>query len=109
MSEASDIRLAMARLSLVVLVAAACTGGGHRDAKSPVAPTVAESSSAPASKPLASSPGTGPAPSSSSSTSVPLVGPEGGPVPAGLRLADLSFVSDQLGWALGTAPCRRAP
>jgi len=35
--------------------------------------------------------------------------PVGGPVPAGFRAVDLSWISNQDGWALGTAPCAVAP
>ena len=37
------------------------------------------------------------------------VGPVGGPVPAGFRAVDLTWVSTDQGWALGTAPCAQAP
>jgi hypothetical protein len=39
----------------------------------------------------------------------PDASPVGGPVPAGFRVADLSFVTTRLGWALGTAPCSHRP
>ena len=35
--------------------------------------------------------------------------PVGGPVPAGFTVHDLTFVSDNEGWALGTAPCSSRP
>jgi hypothetical protein len=35
--------------------------------------------------------------------------PPGGPVPAGFRIADLSFVGTHEGWAVGTAPCTHKP
>lgn len=41
-------------------------------------------------------------------TAVP-VGPLVGPVPAGFRAVDLTWVSADEGWALGTAPCAKAP
>jgi hypothetical protein len=39
----------------------------------------------------------------------PGTGPAGGPVPAGFHPYDLTWVSSQTGWALGTAPCATAP
>lgn len=53
--------------------------------------------------PSASSSGTfqGTAPESSA--------PTGGPVPAGFRGYDLTWISPDQGWALGTAPCASAP
>jgi photosystem II stability/assembly factor-like uncharacterized protein len=41
-------------------------------------------------------------------TSAP-AGPVGGPVPAGFRAVDLTWVSTDQGWALGTAPCAQTP
>ena len=35
--------------------------------------------------------------------------PAGGPVPAGFRAVDLTWVSTDIGFALGTAPCATAP
>jgi photosystem II stability/assembly factor-like uncharacterized protein len=35
--------------------------------------------------------------------------PPGGPVPAGFRVQDLTFVGTRDGWALGTAPCSHRP
>jgi hypothetical protein len=66
--------------------------------------------SAPApSKPSATSK---PAPSKSSGTGSPAAQgalPPGGPVPAGFRAVDLTWVSTDIGFALGTAPCTTAP
>ncbi|HJQ03178.1 MAG TPA: hypothetical protein VJ851_16395 [Jatrophihabitans sp.] len=57
-----------------------------------------------------------PAPSPSGSTSTtPTVSPTqtavpvGGPVPDGFRAVDLTWVSTDQGWALGTAPCIQEP
>ncbi len=48
-----------------------------------------------------------PAATASAAPSTPAtVGP---PVPAGFTGADLTFVSDTRGWALGSAPCRQEP
>jgi photosystem II stability/assembly factor-like uncharacterized protein len=60
---------------------------------------------------------TSPAPSSpapsnsapSTPTSGTAAGPKGGPVPAGFRGYDLTWVSNDLGWALGSAPCGNPP
>lgn len=46
------------------------------------------------------------------STSQPVTasaGPVGGPVPSGFRAASVTFVNEQDGWVLGTAPCHRFP
>jgi photosystem II stability/assembly factor-like uncharacterized protein len=48
-------------------------------------------------------------PALATTTSAAAPAPAGGPVPPGFRVADLSFVSGQLGWALGTAPCSHRP
>ncbi|HEU5269325.1 MAG TPA: hypothetical protein VFU36_05310, partial [Jatrophihabitans sp.] len=57
--------------------------------------------------PAPSSPATSSAPSKQSSAGV--AGPAGGPVPAGFAGYDLTWVSNQDGWALGTAPCGNPP
>lgn len=49
-----------------------------------------------------------PAPSSPA-TGSGAAGPAGGPVPAGFTGWDLTWVSNDLGWALGTAPCGNPP
>src|SRR4051794_21631848 len=46
---------------------------------------------------------------SSAPSHVPGVGPAGGPVPAGFNGYDLTWVSNDDGWALGTAPCDNRP
>ena len=75
----------------------------------PSQPTPAPSSSVPSPGPSsAPSSGSTPAPSASPSGSAP-AGPSGGPVPAGFRAYDLTWVSADDGWALGTAPCSSAP
>lgn len=82
-------------------------------------------SQGPASSPTVSQPapssspsGTGSAPTHSSApssqTGAPthapgVVGPAGGPVPAGFNGYDLTWVSNDDGWALGTAPCGNPP
>lgn len=54
---------------------------------------------------------TGSSSPSSAPTTAPAgpVGPTGGPVPAGFRAVDLTWVSLDQGWALGTAPCGSPP
>jgi hypothetical protein len=70
-------------------------------------PAPSSSPSAPSSAP--SAPSSAPSsPSSAPSTHVG-VGPAGGPVPAGFQGWDLTWVSNDDGWALGTAPCNNAP
>ncbi len=99
-----------------LLAFSACGGGGSSN--KPLAVPGSSTTSAPATT-VASTV----APTSPPDTSLPLgnpgpgatltaprpPGPAGGPVPSGVRLADLTFVSDQMGWALGSAPCSRAP
>lgn len=50
---------------------------------------------------------TGPSQSRNSAPSRP--GPAGGPVPAGFSAYDLTWISNDQGWGLGTAPCQDAP
>jgi hypothetical protein len=59
----------------------------------------------PSTKPSA----TGSATSGASSTSGQGGLPAGGPVPPGFRAVDLTWVSTDIGFALGTAPCATAP
>ena len=75
----------------------------------PAAPTHGTTAPAPSPSPSASlSPS--PSPSQGSATpTAPTVGAVGGPVPSGLKISDLTFVSADEGWGLGTAPCAHAP
>lgn len=50
-----------------------------------------------------------PTASRTTSAAAAAVSAPGGPVPSGFAAADYSFVSDTLGWVLGTAPCSRPP
>jgi hypothetical protein len=55
---------------------------------------------------------TTPGPSSTASpvsTSIPIAGPAGGPVPAGFEPGSVTFVSPDQGWVLGSAPCAAPP
>jgi photosystem II stability/assembly factor-like uncharacterized protein len=58
-----------------------------------------------------SSAATAPSGSASGSSPAPVAptGAAGGPVPAGFRISDMTFVSSVQGWALGTAPCAAKP
>jgi hypothetical protein len=71
------------------------------------APTLSLSSRPPAPSPSRSAPH--PSTTTPPPTSRAPVGPVGGPVPAGFKVADLTFVSPDAGWALGSAPCAQAP
>lgn len=71
------------------------------------APAPTPSSSASPSQPSTASRSTS-APSTGSSVPTP-AGPVGGPVPAHFRAVDLTWISPDQGWALGTAPCSHAP
>ena len=48
-------------------------------------------------------------PTASASSAQPAPPGATGPVPAGFTVHDLTFVSDDQGWALGTAPCSSKP
>ena len=78
-------------------------------ASSPTAsqPAPSSSPSAPSSAPSAHS--SAPATKSSAPSSSGVLGPAGGPVPAGFHGYDLTWVSNDDGWALGTAPCGNPP
>jgi hypothetical protein len=75
-------------------------------------PTLSQPSSSPSQpSPSNPSPSTSSAPASSATgqSSGAAGGPTGGPVPAGFRGYDLTWVSNDLGWALGTAACGNPP
>jgi hypothetical protein len=82
----------------------------------PPAPSISNSTSRPAPS-ASSSPSPGPSSGSTSgggsTASGPsggsALGPAGGPVPAGFTGYDLTWVSEDDGWALGTAPCGSPP
>ena len=102
---------------LVFLVAGATVGGialvRHLGHTQPTAPSSVTSPPSPSGPAPSVSP-TGPHNSATTPTSSPTrpsgaVGPAGGPVPAGFTVHDLTFVSDEAGWALGTAPCPNRP
>jgi hypothetical protein len=113
---------AAAAAVVAVLLAAALIGASllAPDPVTPAAPlsqSPAPSSSAPAPSTTGTPSATGtPSPSATRSTgstapSTPAQGglPTGGPVPAGFRAVDLTWVSNDIGFALGTAPCATAP
>ncbi len=94
--------MAVAVASVVAVGAAlalASGGGGHGAAPPPPGggPTTT-TTSVPA---AGSTTTTGPA----TTTTTTIVGPAGGPVPAGFAPVSVTFVSPTEGWALGTAPC----
>jgi hypothetical protein len=62
-----------------------------------------------ASNHTATTPGHATSPSGPSPAPSGAAGPVGGPVPAGFTAHDLTFISDDDGWALGTAPCASRP
>ncbi len=97
----------------VAAVVAAIVGAAqlhHTSASPGTTPTPGlTSAAAPTSPPV-----TSPAPSEQSTTSSPssaptAQGPAGGPVPNAFHVADLTFVSADDGWALGTAECFKIP
>lgn len=104
---------------VVFLVVGATVGGialvRHlTEPAQPTAPTqTAPTQTAPTASPTGSVPSvhpTSPNPPSSARPAPPGAAvPVGGPVPAGFTVHDLTFVSDNEGWALGTAPCSSRP
>ncbi|HEX8768682.1 MAG TPA: hypothetical protein VF714_09945, partial [Jatrophihabitans sp.] len=113
---------AAAAAAVVALLAAVLVGVSllAPDPIPPAAPlseSPAPSTGAPAptstGTPSTSSTTAGPKPSATGSgaPSTPAQGalPGGGPVPAGFRAVDLTWVSTDIGFALGTAPCATAP
>jgi photosystem II stability/assembly factor-like uncharacterized protein len=102
----------------VLLVVGAALGGTAllrhlSNGEQPAAPTIhspAPTASLPSPPPAPRTTHSAPHPSSTPppSASAP-VSPVRGPVPAGFKVADLTFVSPDAGWALGTAPCAHAP
>ena len=72
---------------------------------SPAPPT----GSVPSVHPTSPSPTANPTASASSAQPAPVPAGATGPVPAGFTVHDLTFVSDEQGWALGTAPCSSKP
>lgn len=99
---------------LVALLASSVLIGGkllHSAGNHPassVGPLPLPTTSAPTSPPSSTPKPTVSSSVTSSPTQVP-VGPVGGPVPAGFRAVDLTWISPDEGWALGTAPCATAP
>jgi len=75
-------------------------------------PTLSQPSSSPSrpsSSPSNPSPSSTPSSSATGQSSSAVGGPAGGPVPPGFRGYDLTWVSNDLGWALGSAPCGNPP
>lgn len=112
----------------VVLLASACSGSGSAGVRSGSSPTLPSGHGTGTPKPRGSStatstaaPGTSPTPTVSTTARItsspssrpsrsgaPAVGPAGGPVPGGFAPQSVTFVSADVGWVLGTAPCSRA-
>ncbi|MDQ1721288.1 MAG: hypothetical protein QOI26_1022, partial [Pseudonocardiales bacterium] len=95
-----------------VLLAAVLVGAAllRPDHQPPAAPLPSLSTSVPTPGPSSStSKSASPSPSPTTSTNPSGQVPIGGPVPAGFRAVDLTWVSVDEGWALGTAPCAKAP
>jgi photosystem II stability/assembly factor-like uncharacterized protein len=107
-----------AAVLVALLVSTALVGGKllhasrHQPGSSPAPQpgTSTSQTSSPAPSPsgtAASAPSTA---TTSGPTQTPTPGvPVGGPVPASFRAVDLTWVSTDEGWALGTAPCAQAP
>ena len=83
----------------VILLSAACSSKATPHAASTAVPSSTTATVPPASTSLTSPASTAPTTAESA----------GGPLPAGFTVADLTWVSDNEGWALGTAPCSRPP
>jgi photosystem II stability/assembly factor-like uncharacterized protein len=106
----------LAAAAVVALVAAALVGTSLLRSQNQQ-PVPIQSTSAPAPSTSAPAPSSSPTPPPSSAahpsgtaTSPGAAGlPAGGPVPAGFRAVDLTWVSADTGFALGTAPCDKAP
>lgn len=95
---------------VLALVAAGCaSGSGHRVGVVQVPPVATQP------PPSSSSPSAGPSPMSSQPPSSggaaggDMAGPADGPLPRGFVPTDVTFVSDRLGWAIGTATCSIPP
>ncbi len=110
---------AVAAAVVALLLAAVLVGTSliRSQRQSPASPTTPPALSSVAPAPSGSGSTSRPAPSASSSPSPAGStasgpsgqGPVGGPVPAGFTGYDLTWVSDNDGWALGTAPCGSPP
>lgn len=100
----------------VVAVVVAGQASRHRASPAqPTAPAPSISGLTPSARPTSATPSRPPASASGSASTYPApppgpaVGPVGGPVPPGFQITDLTFISSEDGWALGTAPCAQAP
>jgi photosystem II stability/assembly factor-like uncharacterized protein len=99
----------------VAAVVAAIVGAAqlhHTSARPGTTPTPTPSltTAGPSTSPAVSSPTPSEQSTASSPPSTPPAqGPAGGPVPNAFQVADLTFVSADDGWALGTAECFKTP
>lgn len=102
-----------AAVLVALLVSSALVGGKllHASQHQPSPPLGLQPTSSAPSTPKSSPTPTGSPSPSSAPTTAPAgpVGPSGGPVPAGFRAVDLTWISQDQGWALGTAPCGTPP
>ncbi|MCW2522645.1 MAG: hypothetical protein JWO63_980 [Frankiales bacterium] len=110
-----------AAVVIAILIGSAVTavrlvsGGGDNSGGQPAPLSPQPTQSAPTPAPSSDGPAqssTAPTPSSAATggptSSVTAAGPSG-PVPAGFRATDVTWISLEDGWALGTAPCATAP
>ena len=98
------------RVVAALAVAAALAGCGrpsHHAAAPALPATTAPTSTAPGATATTAKTTITTAAPTATTTGVPA--PAGGPVPAGFEVQSATFVSDQQGWVLGTAPCSSAP
>lgn len=103
MNRATDRKVAAAAAGVALaLCLVACTQGADK-----ALPATATSTSIPATP--TSTPGSAVPSSTAVSQSVPAPGPKGGPVPVGFVPVSVTFVSLDVGWVLGTAPCASRP
>jgi len=104
---------AAAAALVAILVAAALIGTSllRSDRQPPAAQTSppAATSGPPAPSSPAPSSGATASPTGSSAPSPSGSSGGAGPVPAGFRAVDLTWISNSVGWALGTAPCGQPP
>jgi photosystem II stability/assembly factor-like uncharacterized protein len=87
------------------LIVAGCTSTHRSPATAATTTTSSTSTTAPDTTTTAGGTSTTAIPTSGISTTVSA----GGPLPAGFTVTDLTWVSDNQGWALGTAPCPHQP
>ncbi|HEY2042214.1 MAG TPA: hypothetical protein VGH11_06000 [Jatrophihabitans sp.] len=103
---------AVAAVTVAILIGAALLARGLFNSAGNTSPARPSQSSLPTPPPSTQPPpSTKPSPSTPGkpATTPAQVGPVGGPVPAGFHAVDLTWISADEGWAIGTAPCSTAP